>query len=229
MSDQPPGPGWWKASDGNWYPPQAQPQPQGQVPGTPPPPASKGLGKGCLFAAIGAFVIFALIAVVAIVAVTFLGHATTDKLSQLGDEMGAPITVDPSRPDTQKSDKLAELGQPVELSGYTTSVDHAGFVDQVSEFEKEGYVVADVTIANRDAKSQPYNIFDWRLQTPDGQVIDPTYLSDPQQLGSGDLVQGGKVSGKVAWKVGATKGEFFVIYKPDFYNSDRGVWKVSIS
>ena len=25
MSDVPPGPGWWKASDGNWYPPDQQP------------------------------------------------------------------------------------------------------------------------------------------------------------------------------------------------------------
>lgn len=29
--DQPPGPGYWKASDGNWYPPEAQP---GPAPGT---------------------------------------------------------------------------------------------------------------------------------------------------------------------------------------------------
>ena len=27
MSDQAQGPGWWQASDGNWYPPQAAPQP----------------------------------------------------------------------------------------------------------------------------------------------------------------------------------------------------------
>ena len=25
MSDLPPGPGYWKASDGNWYPPEAHP------------------------------------------------------------------------------------------------------------------------------------------------------------------------------------------------------------
>jgi hypothetical protein len=223
MSDQPPGPGWWKASDGNWYPPQAQ----GQTPGM-PPPASKA-GKGCLYVAIGVFVVFALIAVVAIVAIVFLGTTTTNKLSKIGEELSAPATVDPSRPDAQKSDKVAELGQTVELSGYTTSVDRAGFVGQVSEFEKNGYLVADVTVGNRDSKSQPYNIFDWRLQTPDGQIIDATFLSDPQQLGSGDLVKGGKVSGKVGWEIGAAKGDFFVIYKPDFYNSDRGIWKVTIT
>lgn len=36
MSDEPQGPGWWQASDGNWYPPQG-PQP---APGGPPPPGA---------------------------------------------------------------------------------------------------------------------------------------------------------------------------------------------
>jgi hypothetical protein len=38
MSDAPQGPGWWEASDGKWYPPQAQsapPQPQSAAQGTP--------------------------------------------------------------------------------------------------------------------------------------------------------------------------------------------------
>ncbi len=35
MSNAPQGPGWWQASDGNWYPPQQQP---GNAP--PPPPTS---------------------------------------------------------------------------------------------------------------------------------------------------------------------------------------------
>lgn len=48
---QPPAPGWWRASDGNWYPPQ----PPAQAPGAPgqpsgaPPPAPSS-NKGCLIA-----------------------------------------------------------------------------------------------------------------------------------------------------------------------------------
>jgi hypothetical protein len=33
MSDRPQGPGWWQASDGNWYPPESHPAQQ-----SPPPP-----------------------------------------------------------------------------------------------------------------------------------------------------------------------------------------------
>ncbi|WP_436792947.1 DUF4190 domain-containing protein [Actinospongicola halichondriae] len=43
MTDQPPSPGHWKASDGNWYPPeQASPPP----PPAPPPPAMYAQGGG---------------------------------------------------------------------------------------------------------------------------------------------------------------------------------------
>lgn len=40
MSDAPQGPGWWQASDGNWYPPETQPG----GPPTPGPGAQPGMG-----------------------------------------------------------------------------------------------------------------------------------------------------------------------------------------
>lgn len=87
--------------------------------------------------------------------------------------------------------------------------------------------MADVIVANRDDSAQPYNVFDWKLQTPNGQVIDPTFTSE-KQLGSGDLVRGGSASGKVIWEVGAAKGEFFIIYKPDAFDAARGIWRVTV-
>lgn len=87
---------------------------------------------------------------------------------------------------------------------------------------------AEVTIENRDDKAQPYNTFDWKLQTPNGQVIDPSITSG-QTLGSGDLVNGGKTSGTVVFEVGATKGDFFIIYKPDAFDAARGIWKVTVA
>jgi Domain of unknown function (DUF4190) len=47
----PPAPGWWQASDGNWYPPESapgyRPSPaDGPPPGYGPPPAYGGAGYG---------------------------------------------------------------------------------------------------------------------------------------------------------------------------------------
>src|SRR5437870_1630467 len=39
MSDQPQGPGWWQASDGQWYPPE-------KAPWAPPPPPAASAPTG---------------------------------------------------------------------------------------------------------------------------------------------------------------------------------------
>ena len=48
-----------------------------------------------------------------------------------------------------------------------------------------------------------------------------------EQLGSGDLSEGGTISGKLIWEIGDTPGEYYVIYDPDI-GGDRGVWKVTV-
>ena len=69
MSQQPQGPGWWRASDGRWYPPQppqpgppypAQPPQPGQLfmphqqygPPPQPPPAPRTRNRGCIMAVV---------------------------------------------------------------------------------------------------------------------------------------------------------------------------------
>ena len=47
MSDVAPGPGWWRASDGNWYPPPQPPGPETVRPGeAPDAPATAAVGSG---------------------------------------------------------------------------------------------------------------------------------------------------------------------------------------
>ena len=156
------------------------------------------------------------------------GDEASDTARDAVRDAQTPDTVAPDRVDRQREDQEVAVGESVRLSGYTATLTAATFRPTLSEFEDEGYVVADVTVENRDDEAQPYNTFDWKLQTPNGQVIDPTFAS-VNQLGSGDLVQGGSVSGSVVWEIGAAKGEFFVIYKPDPFDAARGIWKVSIS
>lgn len=141
------------------------------------------------------------------------------------DDARAGEQVD--RADRQREDQEVAIGQSVRVSGYTATVTRATFQQALSDFEDGGYLVADVTVTNRDDRSQPYNTFDWNLQTPQGQVIDPTFTSQ-DQLGAGDLVEGGTVSGKVVWQIGAAKGQFFVVYKPDPFDAARGIWPVSV-
>ncbi len=46
MSETPAGPGWWQASDGRWYPPEAHPAAAPPPPPPPPPPPAPGTPPG---------------------------------------------------------------------------------------------------------------------------------------------------------------------------------------
>jgi Domain of unknown function (DUF4352)/Protein of unknown function (DUF2510) len=138
-----------------------------------------------------------------------------------------PSTLFPGRVDAQKEDQERNIGEGAMLSGYTATVTSAAFQPSLSSFETDGYVIIDVTILNRDKKAQPYNLFDWRLQTPSGSVINPTFTS-VGALSSADLVSGGTVTGKVVFEVGAETGDFYIIYKPDPLDAARGIWKVTV-
>lgn len=134
----------------------------------------------------------------------------------------------PGRPDSKKTDIERNLGEAAQLAGYTVTLSSAPFKQQISQFESDGYLVATVTIANRDKKAQPYNPFDWKLITPGGQIIDPTFTTG-EQLASGDLVMGGSITGDITWEVGAQKGVYYVIYDPPtFSDPARAVWKVTV-
>lgn len=223
MSDTPQGPDWYKASDDKWYPPQPPAPPPGAY-AQPPQPQKK---SGCLKVALILLAIFVALGIVSIIAFVFTANKVVNEVEK-GIDATENRAIDPANPDAQKEDQNVALGESVRLSGYTTVVTSAEFQPTVSEFETDGYLVVDVTIANRDAEAQPYNYFDFKLQTPKGQVIDPTVSSIEGALNAGDLIKGGTVSGKIVWEVGATKGDFFVIYKPDPFDAARGLWKVTL-
>jgi hypothetical protein len=66
----------------------------------------------------------------------------------------------PNRPDRQKDDREASVGSAVEFSGYTTTVKSAAFQQSVSEYEKDGYIVVDASVKNRDNSARHYNQYD---------------------------------------------------------------------
>ena len=178
-----------------------------------------------------------LIAIGLLVAITAASGGGDDKKSSLEPAASSATKSDsaptdptdterqglyPDRADVQSSDHEAELGRSVRISGYTATV--TGAEMYTPEFGSPSLVVH-MTIENRDDQAQPYNLFDWRVQNAAGQVLDPTINLRDDDLGSGDLVQGGSVTGTVSFDVPA--GTYYVIYKPDMFDDARGVWQVT--
>jgi hypothetical protein len=91
MSDGPRGPGWWQASDGRWYPPEAAPAYRV------PPPARPGM-NGCLVALI---VVLVLGTVVGIGSCVALAIAADDVAEDVGRNL-----------DENRADERDDVGQP---------------------------------------------------------------------------------------------------------------------
>src|SRR5688572_21074630 len=78
MSDASQGPGWWRASDDKWYPPELAPS-VAAVPTAPAAPATPPSSKGCLIAALVVFGLIALVGIAAIVAINYFADDVVDE------------------------------------------------------------------------------------------------------------------------------------------------------
>jgi hypothetical protein len=102
MSMQPQGPGWWRASDGQWYPPQPRPayppQPRPAYPpqpfgAGPPVPQKKSGGHGVL---ITVLIVVAVVFGVGVLGVYFVYRTVSNSVSDVvgGGELDCPSAED---------------------------------------------------------------------------------------------------------------------------------------
>jgi hypothetical protein len=84
-------------------------------------------------------------------------------------------------------------------------------------------VCSAVTINNVSSGSQDYNVLDFKVQTPSGDVATSSTLNFAQTLDSGTLVPGGVKTGQVCSDYSGT-GQYVLIYKPNPFESTRGIW-----
>ena len=134
------------------------------------------------------------------------------------------------RADKQTKDVEVLPGETATVGGVKMTLSGVEYKTNLSDYEKaddgKTYVVADVTLENTTNKTQSYNSLYFRIQTAGGQVLDSTFGTVPNPLNSGDIVAGGKVTGKVLFEVPVEDGHQYVIWKPDAYHADRAVVQV---
>jgi hypothetical protein len=102
MSMEPRGPGWWRASDGRWYPPQAPPAYPPQAPPArppqpigagPPAPHKKSGGHGVLIAVL---IVVAVVVGGGVLGVYFVYRTVSNSVSNVvgGGELNCPSAED---------------------------------------------------------------------------------------------------------------------------------------
>lgn len=172
--------------------------------------------------------------ILALVAVGFVAMATggTDTSSSTGGEQTKQEAKEfrfSDRADAQATDLEVLPGETAEIDGMKVTVDSAKYAKSLSEFSVAPsgkiFLVITVTLENASDETKSYNGFDFRVQAASGQVLDQAFESVDPSLGSGDLVTGGKTTGKVVFEVPVEKEAQYVIWKPGL-DPDRAIVQV---
>lgn len=81
-----------------------------------------------------------------------------------------------------------------------------------------------VTIKNDGDTQVSYNIYDWSLQYPSGDIKDPTAPNE-NSLSHGDIAPGGSAQGSVCFDDTGHSGQYVLISDDLFsFSSERAVW-----
>lgn len=85
-----------------------------------------------------------------------------------------------------------------------------------------------ITIKNDGDKQQSFNMFDWKMQDPNGAAKNgmPPFDSTGSGLDSGEIAPGGQTSGDLCFDgdPSALPGEYVVLYQGNVFLSDRLAW-----
>lgn len=135
-----------------------------------------------------------------------------------------------NRADKQPEDIEILPGESATIDGVTMTLSDVSYTTSPTEFDTadsgKTYLVANVTEENNSNETQSYNGFNYRVQTAGGQVLDGAFTLLDGTLSSGDLVSGGKVSGKIVFEVPVEDGNQYVIWKPNGFDAKRAIVQV---
>jgi hypothetical protein len=120
---------------------------------------------------------------------------------------------------TPKVGDIAKLG---EREFIVNSVRRSGAFGYNTPTAGKEYVIVNVTIRNLGADEITYNPFDFKVQDANGAQESYTITSIDDQLKSGTLAGGGKVTGSIPFEV-ATGDNATLIFQPSFWSSQRVV------
>lgn len=202
MSDTPQGPGWWRASDGKFYPPQpapaagfnpaqAQPTWGAQQPSPPPPQAPQwqkpqNKRRGCLYAVLAVLGVIVLIVVIVAVA----ANKASNNVKSSGNLAGPPPAAQYRVGQTGKSGGFAFTVYSVQAP-YQAS-------DGFTPTAGDEYVVVDVQVQNLDSHSQQafssligFHLLDSQNHQYDETIIPNLNPSAPDgQIAAGQAIRG---------------------------------------
>jgi len=145
-----------------------------------------------------------------------------DSAAKKAEKLAQATCVGETYPDQQKRDMCADATNTVVLGGLTVTA--SPLTLKTADLGARA-LCSTVTLQNTSTKSRDYNVLDFKLQTPNGDVATASFLNFAGgTLGSGVLISGGTKTGLICSDFTGEKGRYVFIYKPDPFQPDRGIW-----
>ena len=194
--------------------------PPGQ-PGGPAPSGQKPGMSGCLKAFLILAAVGLVLLVAGVVAVVALAHRASKTIGRdFVGQAGRPESIPPgvSYPNEKRRDRVVAGAGTVTVAGFTAN---ASGWNRTTTPAGSNEVCADVSITNHNSGEQAFQLFQWSLQTPSGQLKDS---SSDTTLTATAVGAGATSSGRVCFDDPGESGQYEVMWKPKLLNASRGVW-----
>jgi hypothetical protein len=124
-------------------------------------------------------------------------------------------------PDRQDTDVCADANQTVVVEGMSVT---ASPPILASNDLGTPQLCSTITLKNTFNTTLDYNIWDFKLQTPNGDVATGGMTGWGSDLSSGALIAGGVKTGKICGDAPTVHGRHVLIYKPNAFKPLRGIW-----
>ncbi len=152
--------------------------------------------------------------------------------AKVADEPAPSTISDETKTTDSKTEVTPEVKSEFAVGEAIQMKDYILTVNEVTKAPSKGYstpksgneyVFVNVTIQNTGDKESPYNPFDFKIQDSNGNQTTDTFVSIDDNLSSGTLASGGKVTGSLAFE--APKGDkgLKLIYQPNFWLDNQRI------
>lgn len=138
-----------------------------------------------------------------------------------GGGSAGQVPAAPAFPGATTDDVVAQPAASVDVDGLTVTAAALVAGDDVLG---ETLCTA-VSYANGTGSATTFSVFDWKLQDPNGTILDTGFVGSPDALGTGEIVPGGTATGDVCFDAprGDPSGRYVVLLDPSFRLTSRRI------
>lgn len=120
--------------------------------------------------------------------------------------------------------KNLSIGDVYEMRGAAVSV--TAIADGGKDYEKKELLKVTVSYVNNSEEAVSFNPYDWSIQDINGARTDTAFSADGEQISSGELAPGGKVSGDIYF---FAKDADKIVYTNNMFDGEDAIamWRVN--